>query len=70
MSFQEAGVSVLFSDFREEEGIRYAQRVKMRHEEDGKNVTLDSAKVVFNKDIPNQIFVLEKPPGFKTVYLD
>jgi hypothetical protein len=42
----------------------------MRHEEDGKKVTLDSAKVVFNTAIPDQIFALEKPPGFKTVYLD
>ncbi|MEJ2724321.1 MAG: hypothetical protein P8175_06680 [Deltaproteobacteria bacterium] len=70
MFFQEAGVSLLFSDFREEMGIRYAQRVRMRHEEDGKNLTLDSGKVVFNKTIPPQVFVLEKPRGFKTVYLD
>jgi hypothetical protein len=70
ISFQEAGVSLVFSDFREEKGIRYAQRVKMGHEEDGRKLTLSNGKVVFNKTIPNQIFVLEKPPGFTTVYLD
>jgi hypothetical protein len=70
MIFQEAGVHLLFSDFREEKGIRYAQQVSMRHEEDGKRVTLDGEKAVFNRDLPAPIFALEKPPGFKTVYLD
>jgi hypothetical protein len=70
ISFQEAGVSLGFSDFREEKGIRYAQKVRVAHEEDRKKLTLGNGKVFFNKTIPDQIFVLEKPPGFTTVYLD
>jgi hypothetical protein len=70
ISLKEAGVSLVFSDFQEEQGIRYAQRVRMGHGKTGKKLTLGSGKVVFNTAIPGQIFVLEKPPGFKTVYLD
>jgi hypothetical protein len=70
VSLPDAGVSLVFSDFQEEKGIRYAQMVRVSQGRFGRKLTLSQGKVVFNKTIPDQLFVLERPPGFKTVYLD
>lgn len=65
-----AGVSLFFSDFQEKKGIRYAQMVRVSQGRFGRKLILSQGKVVFNKTIPDQLFVLERPPGFATVYLD
>jgi hypothetical protein len=35
-----------------------------------RDLVLNTKEMVFNKSIPDQIFVLEKPVSFDTVYID
>ncbi len=70
VSFPEQHIGLTFSNFQENNGIYYAREVKVGHIRGKKNLTLKNRKMVFNKTIPKQIFVLEKPPAFETVYLD
>jgi len=70
VSFPSKHIKLAFSDFQDEHGIFYARKVKVGHIKGIKNLTLRSRKMVFNKTIPEQIFVLEKPPGFEVSYLD
>jgi len=36
----------------------------------GKDLTIKTRKMVFNKPVPDEIFILEKPMTFETVYMD
>jgi hypothetical protein len=67
VSFPGLQPRLAFADFREDEGIIYAQEVKVIQ---GKlNLTIHHDKMVFNKPIPKPIFTLEAPPGFETADL-
>lgn len=70
VSFPEQHIKLTFSDFQEDNGIYYAGEVKVAHSKEKGNLTLKNRKMVFNKTIPKQIFILEKPPAFETFYLD
>jgi hypothetical protein len=69
VSFSKHPINLAFSDFQENDGIFYAKEVKVDNIEGEKDLILKNDKMVFNKNIPEQIFVLEKPPTFKTFYL-
>ncbi|MEE9613036.1 MAG: hypothetical protein V3W19_17405, partial [Desulfatiglandales bacterium] len=69
VSFPEHHINLAFSDFQENEGIFYAMEVRVDNIKGEKDLVLKNKKMVFNKTIPEQIFVLEKPPGFQTLYL-
>jgi outer membrane lipoprotein-sorting protein len=68
VSFPGLTTKLAFADFREEEGIIYAQEVKVIQGE--LNLTIHHEKMIFNKPIPKPIFTLEAPPGFETADLN
>ena len=70
VTFPERHIKLALSDFRDNEGIVYAREVKVDPINRIGTLTIKSRKMVFNKVIPEQIFVIRKPPGFETVYLD
>jgi outer membrane lipoprotein-sorting protein len=64
VSFPGLQTRLAFADFRQDEGIIYAQEVKLIQEE--LSLTIHHEKMAFNKPIPETIFTLEAPPGFET----
>lgn len=70
LSFLERKVGIGYADFEQEGGIRYAKEVRVKQLEGTRNLTLKNGKMVFNKPIPDEIFRMEIPPGFETVYLE
>jgi hypothetical protein len=67
VSFPGLTTKLAFAGFREDEGISYAQEVKVIQGE--LNLTIHHEKMVFNKPISKLIFTLEAPPGFETADL-
>lgn len=70
VSFPEKNICLAFSNFQEDEGIVYAKIVKVEMVKRDMNLVLKNRKMVFNKAIPKQVFIIKKPPSFKTFYLD
>jgi outer membrane lipoprotein-sorting protein len=67
VSFPGRTTWLAFAGFREDEGVIYAQEVKVIQGE--LNLTIRHEKMVFNKPIPKPIFTLDAPPGFETADL-
>ena len=67
--FPERKVGIDYADFQQEGGILYAKEVRVRQLEGTRNVTMKNGKMVFNKPIPDEIFRMDIPPGFETVYV-
>jgi hypothetical protein len=70
VSFPERKIDFAFSDFHEDHGIYYAREVSVRHHHRGGQLRLKNRKMVFNRNLPEGVFPLEKPPGFETFHLD
>ena len=70
VSFPEKTISLVFSNFKEDEGIIYAREVEVEMAKRGMGLVLKNRKMVFNKSIPEQVFIIKKPPSFKTFHLD
>jgi hypothetical protein len=70
VSFPSRSLVLDFSGFKEDNGTYYATEVMVNNIKGGKDLVLKRKKMVFNKTIPDQIFILEKPPAFETVWLD
>jgi len=68
--FPGESLDILFSEFKENNGIYYASEVTVNNIKVGRDLALKRKKIVFNKPIPDQIFILEKPATFDTVYMD
>lgn len=68
--FPEKNIYLAFSNFKEDKDIIYAKKVKMEIVKRDVNLVLKNRKMVFNKIIPKQVFVIKKPPSFKIFYLD
>ena len=68
--FPEGSLDISFSGFKENDGIYYAAEVMVNNIKGGKDLVLKRKKMVFNKPIPDQIFILEKPTTFDIVYMD
>jgi len=68
--FPEKNMGLEFSDFQELDGIYYARNVRVEDMDGKSNLMLRNRKTVFNKTIPKQVFYLEKPPAFRTYYLE
>jgi hypothetical protein len=61
---------ISFSEFMESNGIYYAAEVKLENIKGGKHLILRKKRMTFNREIPDQIFNIEKPNAFETVFLD
>jgi hypothetical protein len=66
--YPDMGMKLEFAGFQENQGIIYAQQIKVLHSRG--HLTLTNEKAVFNSPIPDPIFVLERPPGFVTEDLE
>jgi hypothetical protein len=63
-------LDIFFSGYKNSDGIDYAEEVTVNNFEGRKDLTIKTRKMVFNKTVPDEIFILEKPPTFETVYMD
>ncbi|MFH1125202.1 MAG: hypothetical protein V1758_16220, partial [Pseudomonadota bacterium] len=63
-------VELVFSEFQEDQGITYAEGVKVMPSKGGRTMALKRERAVFNRPIPEQIFELSRPPGFEVMDLD
>lgn len=68
--FPRDSLDIFFSGYRESDGIDYAEEVTVNNFEGGKDLTIKTRKMVFNKPVPDEIFTIEKPANFETVYMD
>lgn len=63
-------LDIFFSGYKNNDGIDYAEEVTVNNFEGRKDLTIKTRKMVFNKSVPHEIFILEKPRTFETVYMD
>jgi hypothetical protein len=68
--FPRDSLDISFSGFKENDGIKYAEEIIVNNIEGGKDLTIKTRKMVFNKPVPDEIFIQEKPGRFETVYMD
>ena len=69
VSFCRQNAEVIFSDFQNNDGIRYAKAIEINSLEDNARLSLEIGQMVFNKPVPDAIFRLETPQGFEVVPL-
>lgn len=67
--FPNTRISVSFSEFQENGDLYYARHVDVSQRDEKKRLALKDMKFVFNKPIPEEIFILNKPPAFETLPL-
>ena len=63
-------VSLIFSSIQEDKGILYAKEVTVQSDKEKKSLILNNSQMIFNKEIPEKIFSITKPPSFEIVDLD
>jgi len=63
-------VALSFSDFVETDGVIHARGVEVDHKKSRGKLLLRNEKTVFNKPVPNEVFTLDKPPGFMVSRLE
>jgi len=63
LRFPESDLEISFSDFQTQEGIRYAEAVKVSTPKSNLRFELD--RMVFNRAFPEAIFQLDIPPGYE-----
>lgn len=63
-------IKLVFSDLRDIEGIRYARETALVHVLGGRRLIHKVENMVFNKDVPGEVFTLNAPPGFEIVPLN
>lgn len=63
-------IKMAFSDFQENNGIYYPRKVRVDNIKGTSDLILNNTKMFFNKTIPTQIFILNKPSSFETIYSD
>ena len=68
--FPEKQITLVFTDFHNDEGIWYSRDVAVSQKGEKRKLTLQNMTFVFNKPIPEEIFSQNKPPTFETRYLD
>jgi hypothetical protein len=62
-------IRLVFSDFESVDGIRFARETALVHPLGGRRLIHRVETIVFNRTIPDQVFSLQAPPGFDTVFL-
>jgi hypothetical protein len=63
--FPEHWTKMLFSDFAISQGIKYSKKIEARDQKTDRGIRMEIEKMTFNKTIPEAIFELNIPPGFK-----
>ncbi len=70
VTFPGRNIRVTYTAYHEEEGVPYARSVKVARLDGGKRLTLRYNNMVFNRDIPNDVFAIPKPPAIETIDLN
>ena len=70
VSYPQQDITMVFSDLEENQGITYAQKIKVKNTKEKGSLVIENKEIGFNRTFPEQIFVIEKPPLFETFYLD
>jgi hypothetical protein len=68
--FSPGSPDMIFKDFHVAGDISYAGNTLLKHRSEDRDMTLERKKVVFNKDIPDEIFTLKPMPSFEQISLD
>ncbi|MGM0662724.1 MAG: hypothetical protein ACQET7_00905 [Thermodesulfobacteriota bacterium] len=68
--FPKSSLEVIFSDIQEQGEVRYAGEVEVRPGKGGGKVLIKNERMVFNREIPEQIFELKKPSAYTRIELD
>ncbi len=63
--FPEQKIRIVFSNYKNENGICYASNIRLSDPEVGIELTLELKQMVFNKIVPTTIFDLKIPPNFR-----
>jgi len=69
ISFPERNIKIAFSNYDNEEDIRYARQIRLIDPGAAVNLSIDLKKTVFNKPIPEAIYSIKKPADFETLPL-
>jgi len=67
VTYPGSNIRMVYSEFREEQGTAYAGKVRVAHLDGGKTLTLKYRQMVFNPAIPEDIFLIKKPPSTEIV---
>jgi hypothetical protein len=59
-----------FSNYEEADGVVYAREVFVDQKGAKGKLTLRREKAAFNRPVPNEVFTIEKPPGFTVMQLE
>jgi hypothetical protein len=70
VSYPQQEITMTFSDIQENQGIRYARTIKAKNTNKKGSLVIENREIDFNRTIPEEIFIIEKPPLFETLYLD
>ena len=70
VSYLQQGINMVFSDFQENQGICYARKIKVKNTREKGSLVIENQEIGFNRTFPEQLFLIEKPPLFETIYLD
>ena len=69
-SYKKQNIAMVFSDIQESQGIAYARKINVRNTKEKGSLVIENKEIGFNRTFPEQIFLIEKPPLFETIYLD
>jgi hypothetical protein len=70
VSYPQQGIHMVFSEVLEKQGITYARKIKVKNTKEKGSLVIENNEIGFNREFPEEIFVMEKPPLFETFYLD
>jgi hypothetical protein len=62
--FPSQQVTLTFSGVVEQESVFHATEVEVDHKKSRGRLVLRKEKTIFNKPVPDEVFTIEKPPGF------
>jgi len=70
ITFPVQSLNVFFHELKEDTGIPYSGVIKLSGAALEKDLVLKIERIAFNATVPDQIFTMETPSGYGTVYLD
>ncbi len=70
VSYPQQNITMLFSNIQEDQGIHYARKIEVKDRKKKGSLMIEKKEIGFNRTLPEELFLLEKPPLFDTIYLD
>jgi hypothetical protein len=63
--FAEQGIEISYAGFHNQDGIRYASRIRLSGPEQDSILKMDLKQVTFNAELPEKIFAINVPQDFE-----